>query len=610
VTRTVLAALLFLSLLTVGSLWVVRYLPTNDGPESVLAVHIENHFADPGTIYSSVFRPAPQFAGRGFTILYEPLEDLLGWQRGLSVALSVLVLVNAWGLVALLRAVAPDRVPLAFLGFPLALSWPLYMGFFAFVLASGVGLVLLGASLRPMTALRRVVLGASLLLQAFLHMFPAILTGVVMLLLLVARAPRGEKWKEALKVAAMGLPALCLVLAAFLVARTAAVGAAFSEGFAFAPLLVSLVSWPRTVAPGPFGRALVVTVCLTLAVAFGVWRATRKATSATDRALALAGAALLLLGLFAPRDVPGWQCFSERFVGLGIGLTLACLPLEKVASRASLVTGGIFLAAAAWTASSYPFHRRLEEASKDAIDGLSANVVRHGIWLPVTLEPIGRPLTPIGDAEVPLLAPLRHIAALYATVEGGLTPYTFASNPATWPFAIREDAIHPPPVPPVEKYISAISVPDFQTDRRYRHGVEEELLMYGMKYEGVLLTGARPEDLVVWKKRGYVPDWEQGSVMIARFQPCPLTVVLHGDAMEGSPRVDLRAGAAVMRDIALPASGVIERAPCGLVYVRPHWEEAGGAKRWCGGLKEDGELRAILTHEGGSVVCEGKAPQD
>ncbi len=608
-SKGTLVGLLFLSLLTVGSLWVVRYLPTNDGPESVLAVHIENHFGDPGTIYRDVFRPAPQFAGRGFTILYEPLEDLLGWQRGLSVALSVLVLVNAWGLVALVRAVAPGRLPLAFLGFPLALSWPLYMGFFAFVLASGVGLFILGASLRPLTTMRRVVLGAALLLQAFLHMFPAILTGLVMLVVLTTAAPRGERRKEALKVAAMGTPAALLVLAAFLVARGAAVGAAFSEGLAFAPLAVSLAAWPRTVAPGPFVRALVVTVGLTVAVVFGVARAARRGATPVDRALALAGAALLLLGLLAPRDLPGWQCFCERFVGLGICLTLACLPLEKVGSRASLVAVALFLAAAGWTASSYPFHRRLEEASKDAIAGLSAKVVRHGIWLPVTLEPIGRPLTPIGDAEVPLLAPLRHIAALYATVEGGLTPYTFASNPATWPFAIREDAIHPPPVPPVEKYVSAIAVPDFQTDRRYRHSIEEELLLYGTRYEGVLLTGARPEDLALWKKRGYVPEWEQGSVMIARFQPCRVTVVLNGDAKEGgAPRVDLRAGAAVMRDIALPPSGVLEGAPCGLVYVRPHWEEPSGAKRWCGGLTEDGELRAILTREGGSVACEGKAP--
>src|SRR5208282_4563077 len=130
--------------------------------------------------------------------------------------------------VALVRALAPGRLPLAFFGFPLALSWSLYMGFFAFVLSSGVGLYLIAASLGPPSTARRALLAALLLLQAGLHMFPAILTGLVIAALLVARAPPGERLRALGRAALVGVPAAALVLAAFLVARRTAATVPFS----------------------------------------------------------------------------------------------------------------------------------------------------------------------------------------------------------------------------------------------------------------------------------------------------------------------------------------------------------------------------------------------
>jgi hypothetical protein len=607
--------LAILSVLLVASLWIIPYLPTNDGPESILAVHIENHFGDPGTIYSQVFEPTPQFAGRGFTVLFEPLEEVLGWQRGLQVALSVLVLVPAWGFVALVRAVDRRRLPIAFLGFPLALSWSLYMGFFAFVLSSGVGLFIVAASLARPTAARRALLAALLLLQAFLHMFPAILTGLVVALVLVVNAPREERLRECGRVALIGLPAAGLTLAAFLIARGTASTVAFAANFLFVSLPVALASWPRTLAPGPLGRALVVTAVVLAAASVGVVLALRKEKqgqggerTAIDRAFPLAGAVFLLASFFGPRDIPAWQCFSQRFVPLGIVLVLAALPIERLATRRGLVSTLTWLAAAVSLVVSFSFHRRLAAASGDAILGLSAKVERHRVWLPVTLEPVGTPLTPIGDAEVPMLAPLRHIGALYATVEGGLTPYTFASNPATWPFAIRRDAIHPPPVPPLEHYVSLLSTVDFQTNRAFRHEQEHELASYGMFYEGVLLTGATSDDTALWHKRGYVSDWEHGSVMVAHFEPCSADIVLGDHADEGDPpRLDVGVGTmVVLRDIearrvtsgegeARATRLVLDHAPCGRVWVKPHWSTPGGESEVCANSAEGGALASLLA---------------
>ena len=48
---------LVLGALLVRSLFAVPYLPTNDGPEHVMASHMEDHFADPGTLYADRLRP-------------------------------------------------------------------------------------------------------------------------------------------------------------------------------------------------------------------------------------------------------------------------------------------------------------------------------------------------------------------------------------------------------------------------------------------------------------------------------------------------------------------------------------------------------------------------
>lgn len=612
-----------LSVVLVGSLWTISYLPTGDGPESILAVHMENHYGDPGTIYREVFAPAPQFAGRGFTVLFEPLEEWLGWQRGLQVALSIMVLLHAWGMVALARAVDPRRVPLAFLGFPLALSWTLYMGFFAFVVASGVGLFVLAVALadRPPGAARRGLVAALLLVQASLHLFPAILTGIVIAATRTARAPRGRRLVELAKVTLAGAPAAALVVAAFLVARRSATTATFSHDFGFVSLAESLAVWPRTLAPGPRVRALVVTASVALSGLYGASRVARRGTAAGDRAFVVLGGLFLATSVLGPRDLPGWQCFSQRFVSLAMVLLVLALPLERVTS--ARVSRGLaalsFAAALAWVALSYPFHRRLEAACADAIAGLSAKVERHGLWLPVTLEPAGAPLTAPGDAEVPLLAPLRHIGALYATVEGGLTPYTFAGSIATWPFALRQDAPHPPPVPPQERFMTLLARPELQTDLAFRHQQESELATFGLPYEGVLLTGARPDDLALWHRHGYVPDWEQGSVMIAHFVPCPIELTIPRDADD--PRLDIGIGRTViLRDVrpapapSPEADGLrhlaVDRGPCGRVWAKPHWDAPAADGKvdvsFCSNAAANGELHALVTRTSGRFTCAGR----
>ncbi len=605
-------ALSILSVLLVATIWVVPYLPTNDGPESILAVHIENHFGDPGVIYPEVFVPAPQFAGRGFTVLFEPLEDLLGWRRGTQVALSIIVLTQAWGAVALLAALDVRRISFAFVAFPLALSWPLYMGFFAFCLASGVGLFILAAALRGNGLLRSAVTAALLLLQAFFHMFAAVLTGTVLAVAIVARAPRGRRLAALLEAAITGLPALGLTVAAFLVARHAATAVPFGQGFSHLPLHESAALLPRTLLPGPLARAGAVTMLVVTGLGLAARRALARETPAVERVLPLAAAALLAIGVLGPLHVPGWQFFSQRFVWLGAVLAIVAVPLPS--GRAAAPVGWLLFGGSALSlVLSCSFHGRLAAAASDVVAGLDAPVARRRVFLPITLEPAGKPGVSPTDAEVPFLAPLRHIGALFAVAEGGLTPFTFASNPVTWPFTLRPDAPAPPPVPPLEEYIGLLSRPDFQTDLEFRRLEEGILATYAMLYEGIVLTGARADDLAFFHRRGFVTDWERGTVLIGHFEPC----ALHISVPAGTPpRVDVGVGeTTLVHDVSLrphpSANGrvrlTVDRGPCGEAWARPHWSREGRSV-YCEGANATGEVPVSISREGGRVVCDPASP--
>ena len=53
---------------------------------------------------------------------------------------------------------------------------------------------------------------------------------------------------------------------------------------------------------------------------------------------------LVLAGVFAPFQVPGWQAFSERFVPLGVTLAVVVCPLERLRGRMrSFVPAALFV---------------------------------------------------------------------------------------------------------------------------------------------------------------------------------------------------------------------------------------------------------------------------
>jgi hypothetical protein len=604
-----------LSALLAGSTAAVPYLPTNDGPEWVFATHVENHYGDPGTIYPDVFVPALQFASRGFAVVYGPLEDALGWQRGLEVALAVVTLVVAWGFVALVRAVDPARWAVGMLGFPLALSWTFYMGFWSFHVATGLGLFALALALRlrEPSWKGRAAIGLLLFAVAVAHVFAAVLAGGAIVVLSVARAPSGRRLREASLVALTGLPAGAILVACVVASSRQGPGT-LAAGFERFPWSDVLTMLPRTLLPGPLGRALVATCAAALAGGVAAARAFRAGTSDVDRGLGVAAVALLLAAVFAPFQIPGWQAFSERFVVLGAALALAAFPVEALAPRVRRAAPTVaFVLAGSSLALSYPFHRRLAALCPDAIAGLSAPLTIQGELLPITIRNTERPVYDRIRAEVPVLSPLVHMGTLYAAAHGGASGYYFGNGGGVYPFERRPGAPHAP-VPDLERTMRSLASDRYHHDLAYRRDVDSELALYGTAFAELAVFGALPEDLALFRERGFVADWAQGSALLAHFEPCAVDLVGPASVRGRSAHVDISVGAkrAIVDRRPDARDGLdglahlaITGTPCGTLGVRARWDaDASGPALTCQNAGDGGEVAARVTRRSSRVYCD------
>jgi hypothetical protein len=544
------------------------------------------------------------------SLVYGPFESWLGWRRGLQVALSVIVLATAWGFVALVHAINRERWAIGFLGFPLALSWELYLGVWPFVVSSALGLFILALAvrLRLPTWRGRSLLALLLLVQAVAHVFGAVLTGGAILVLRMTRARREERLGELGRVALTGLPAAA-VLAACVWLSQATTGAPLASGFARFPWRDALAALPRTIAPGSLGRALVVVLAVIIAGVVAIVRSRRPGTDVDDRALGIAAILLLLIGALAPYQIPGWQFFSQRFVPLGVALVFAVVPLEALRGRAlAIARGGVFAASASWLALTYPFHHRLVALCPDAIAGLDMPARSRGEVLGVTLQPTETPTYDDVDAEVPFMNPLLHMGTLYAVVLGDVPAVSFAGVPAIHAFARRQSSR---PVPGVEHYASAINSYAFRRDLAFRDEVEGELASYGMYYGEVAVFGAGPTDLALWHDRGFAADWASKATLVAHFEACSIDLVM--PMIVPDALVSVRVGVNDIVSDARPtfatrsdglAHATLTPAPCGDVAVRIR-RESGADAIVCRNADAHGDLRARITRVARSVVCEG-----
>jgi hypothetical protein len=320
----------------VYALWVVPYLPTSDGPQHVLAAHIENHYSDPGSAYPEFYRILPQFAEKGFALVFAPLESILPWRVALRVTLSLMALAFAWGFALVVLSLDRTRRATAMLGFFIALPWSLYMGLFQFVVGTTFGLYTLAFVIRrpPTTNARRAILSLLLLVQAVCHLFTAMMTGLTVLVVAVVAAKKGDRLREIGRMALVGAPSMAIL---GLTLQTRNIGASDQQvvEWFLADRFSELSRW---FAPGPGVRAWLLIALTVVAIGATLARARRGATTPTEQAFAWLALAFLVLGVVAPLHIPAWQFFSPRFpiLALVFGLALVRLP-ERIPPRVARV---------------------------------------------------------------------------------------------------------------------------------------------------------------------------------------------------------------------------------------------------------------------------------
>ncbi|MEJ7733239.1 MAG: hypothetical protein WKG00_29100 [Polyangiaceae bacterium] len=590
------------SALTVWSVFCVPYIPTNDGPQAVFSVHAAAHHNDAGQPFAEQFGLAVPWANLGFALLYGPLYSAFGWELGLRIAIAVMALTMAWGFAWLVAALAPERRWLGLLGFTLAMSWPLYMGFFSFAISSALGLAAVALLVRepepPVS--RRLVVAVVTLLTLGLHAVAGMIACLAVMGISVLRAPRPRWLREVLWSAAIALPmvAFAVVLNG---SRDTLDKAPLSENTMWEGWPMAAFVLPRLMIPGPYWRA---GIFFALAAAGPVWSAIEwRRRSRTELAMAAVGGVLFLSGCLMPLHMKGWQYFGARFFLLGAPLCIALLPLERLRRPVALAPAACTALAigSAWLSAS--MHRRIYDGCSDFFAGLRAPLHRTGMRLPVTFDYACGVADARWDREVPYLEAPVHLGALYAVAQGGSSPWAFQGTSGIHLLRPRHDPVPRPPF--ILFTVSADTA--LRTEARLRRATLTEIASWGMVHQDLIVLGSRPEDAALLTMRGYRIDWQNDSALIAAFEPCPLTVEIGGDATRPAK---LQWGVWGLRDVAdmpLPAGeagtprGVRVPAMCGDLFVRVSWPDDAQAR--CQEAREDGKVKVTNTREGVTVVC-------
>jgi hypothetical protein len=589
------AGLLLLGLIA-ASVAGVAYLPTHDGPQHIFTTHVANHFDEPGTGWSRWLEPNTPVTSQGFTAIFGPLDALLPWQ---SAARALMTLLWALGAFCFVRAVRPER---SWLGLPLgaaALQWSLYMGFFSFYTATALGLFVLAYAFRsaPERARQSLWLALLLLLQAFMHVVPAILTGLTVAVLLWLRAEPGRRSRELLRIALLGTPAALVAVAALAVQLAASGEIPQQTEAAFRFRQPPWWTLGKCFLGGPAWRAWPLTLLAAgaLWVPLARWRAEGRAgLRAEDAALLLMGGGFLLAAAALPLHLPDWEFFSVRFLPMAVCALVASLPLERVraprwrAACAALLALFAF-ASAGWA---YRHNRELAARSRDALAGLDADLTRDGWRLPIVLDPfLDRPFEE-SEAAMPFMAPLINLGKLYATVQGGIPSYSFVSNRTIHVVVIAEEMLEKIPATADPRYTVDLLDPRNAGDAALRRAITGYLAAHATAYQDVILWG-RPQDVDYLIALGFEPDWRRGGLAILRFAGCPL-------AIRFPPASGLEDDA-VLELGWFPAWGVTHRYTIGNAQREPDGSLTLPVRQSCGTV--------WIRFQGGAGVCEGADPE-
>jgi hypothetical protein len=581
-----LGCMLLASAALVWAIWVVPYIPTADGPQHVFSAHVENHYADPGSIYPDYYRILPEYASKGFALVFGPLEAMLPWRVALRITWSIVALALAWGFAGVVLAIDRTRRANALLGFAVALPWSMYLGFFPFVIGTALGLFTLAFVIAkpPENPARLAIASALLFAQAVSHVFSAALTGVVVAVILIGGAQ--QRVRAIGRIAIVGAPAFSILALSVTGRRAQETSAALEWGLATRAEEIS-----RYFCPGPSWRGWIVIAL----VVFGLGATLVRRAPPLERRIAWIGVAFFLLTLLSPIHLPAWQLAAPRFAGMAtlLGIALVGIPHGQGAPRpdtpetrlrplrasrsAAVARALVPVACAVSLASSLVYarlNRELAAGCADALAGLDAPLHFSGPRFPIVIggycgAPRDRAASP-----VPWAAMAHNVNLLYLVDHGGVAARLFNGVPSAHAIAFAGSRMPPPPDPHAREMIVT---PRYAEDPPVRDALLTELAADGMPFEGIHVVGARPNDIALFRARGYVTELEHGSLLVARFEGCQAELDVPPGAVSFSyglfspliVRDTPRVLANVPLDRAAAGTHVpIPGRPCGPIWIR------------------------------------------
>ncbi len=507
----------------VVAIYCVDYLPTNDGPQNAYSAFVRAHVREaPFDRYYGATWP---WTAWGWGLVFGVLERVLGWREAYRAAVAVAAIAWVAGAGAIVGALPRERRALVWVAGAGALQWALYMGFFNWLLGTGLGLAAFGVGVRSGHEPRaRCWVGPFVLflLASACHPFGAQVGGLALLLhVLLSTAP--STWPRRLVwLSLVGLAPIVVSLGSVL----------GLEGAELSPYILGnrayLPPWPERFqgfawfyVSGPWFRWAPPLLVAVLGL-FTALARLRRATP-TDRALLVTALVLVLLALLTPRHGVVWRNFSPRFVPVATLFATLLLPLERLAARRgrALAHAGlavIFVTSTAWAAR---YHVRLRAASEPWLAALGAPLGPRGTLLPIVTQTMLNPSVPREKLEIPFARPHVNTGLIYAMDRFAASPHTFSVLPAVHVIQDLEAFPRAPGQANFQDLLARVTEPAARTEELVR------LASYGASYDEVLVQG--PEDVIqAFLDRGYEPVHRSAGLLLGRFRGCPTTLRIEG----------------------------------------------------------------------------------
>jgi hypothetical protein len=393
-------------------LWTVKYLPMIDLPQHAAQLSIWRHLHDPAYGFAGQFElfwSEPYLLGY---LLAMALTPIVSVATAVKIVLSVYIVGFPWSMEQLLAQAGGDR-RWALMGFPLAFGYAFGWGFFPYLAAMPLALLLVAMAFRYArcpswpTALVLAAMGCLLYVAHLLVL--GIGTAAAGLVILARSIPAVGVRRALLRLAPLAVPWpavvawMCWMRAHYAQTRSATVWAIGLERPA----------WFPSVLLGQAGdlEAGLMAILLVAAIALARPRPSR------DPARWLPAVVLLALYLAAPLVAFGTFYVYPRFAVFAFVFALAAFDAPRDAARARL--SGLLLLGGAliWLAVLGVRHRAFDEEAR-TFDAVMQRMEPNRRAVALTFDPTSRWVKGV---------PYLHFLAWYQVEKGGVLGFSFAS---------------------------------------------------------------------------------------------------------------------------------------------------------------------------------------